>query len=427
MASSIASRCYPAQGIHLDGCRHGIAGRSRSEAQRERRDEERRNRRKAGQQARREREIDTLSPTPDASGAPISGAEAARGPRRANPSKRTDTAIAVTQAVLDKVSIVSPERLTPHAEADRPSRQTECGACGKEFRTPEVADRHHGRSHKRIPRDPEADGMFDVPTEDGYTISGEIPLGPEWGGSWGTLAEARPRHECAPGCRGTPRPPHVCGSACPPSRRPAASATPKVEYHTSTVDPADYWFRNGGPAEPMTAQLSPEGRALADELRALIGPDDMPGGGKVQPPIRVRLAQPVPPPPEKHIGTDALATPCLCNCHPNGQAHAGGECDERECYKLDNPDKPFRAPSPMAGGIWRGFSGKPADFDPHGWDTDEVCNADRWRNGKPLVSRRACHFQEHPAAECRTFFEGRYWTHDKYGPSRFPNRAEGAA
>lgn len=78
-------------------------------------------------------------------------------------------------------------------------------------------------------------------------------------------------------------------------------------------------------------------------------------------------------------------------------------------------------------GAWIGYEGKPTDLNPHGWDTDETCNADRWRSGKPLVSRRACRAREHPDRECREFFEGRYWSHEKYGPAKFPNRAGAAA
>lgn len=78
-------------------------------------------------------------------------------------------------------------------------------------------------------------------------------------------------------------------------------------------------------------------------------------------------------------------------------------------------------------GAWIGYEGKASDLDPHGWDTDSFCNADRWRGGKALVSRRACRAREHPDRECREFFEGRYWSHEKYGPAKFPNRAGAAA
>lgn len=69
---------------------------------------------------------------------------------------------------------------------------------------------------------------------------------------------------------------------------------------------------------------------------------------------------------------------------------------------------------------------EPRELDPHGWDTDGVCNEERWRTGKPLVSRRGCRAKCHPDREClegkHVDGEGRYWTDPKYGPSSFPNR-----
>lgn len=55
-----------------------------------------------------------------------------------------------------------------------------------------------------------------------------------------------------------------------------------------------------------------------------------------------------------------------------------------------------------------------------GWDTDDVCNAERWRDGQKLISRRACRAQEHPGSSCRAGYEGINWE----TPAAFPNRED---
>jgi hypothetical protein len=59
----------------------------------------------------------------------------------------------------------------------------------------------------------------------------------------------------------------------------------------------------------------------------------------------------------------------------------------------------------------------------HQWDTCSVNNADRWRAGQKLVSRRACRFQEHPDRACEEWSEGAGWIE----PANFPNRQDEAS